>query len=375
MTRMANGAQRSGAAMLSLVFTQPREDYEHASRILSSFFFCVSPTPARWLQGHLGARWPGGQSPGSVVLHGTGGRTAKHLKSNGSVVLFRNLTRDAHADACAHTRIREGLKLRTSEPDLIIEVLERFTGSVTVLRWFCQNRSAAPVGTFASDVSGLAFADTNKISGGYAVRRIAASTGADLGLDGAAARANFRAQVRGAAGLAASIEVGGAAGKNGRNQPFFGAADGRVGMPMLECGQETAENRASHHGLRKPARLAGHRLAGQLAPRGGGADREGGTPPTGPRLSLRPCAQPIFWISTDLETRRSTTSVADRDSRLSSKPEMGSGVCDLPPASDDRGACALNRGQQRRVGEQRAVLSWGRSRERSTLWGGLHRVN
>ena len=383
MTRMANGAQRSGAAMLSLVFTQPREDYVHASRLLSPIFFCVSPTPARWLLQGLWAQWSGGASPGSVVLHGTGGRTRKRLKSNGSEVLFWNLTRDAHADvrayACLCVRTREGLKLRTSEPGHFIKEIEVVTGSELVLSRFCQNRSSGRRETFASKLNDLASAASIKITGGYGLRPIAAWNRCASGLNAGGARGNFQRQILGAAGLAASIEVAGelraTVGKNDGFLRFFEGARGRVGTPMLECSQETAENRASRRGLRQPAGLAARRLADQLAPRGADAAGEGGTPPTGPRLSLRPCAQPVFRVSADLETRRSMTDGVDRDSRLSSKPKMGSGVCDLPRASDDRREDALDWGQQQRVGVQGGGPELGRSWETTTLWGGLHRVN
>lgn len=365
--------------MLSLVFTPPREDCGDASRLLASIFFCASPTPARWLQGRLWARWSGGPSPGSVVLHGTGGRTAKRLKSLGSVVLFRNLTRDAHADACAHMRVREGLKTRTTELSsyLIdnIEVFSSVAGSGLVL--------SEPAICALVDACAAARADAasgrNKISGGYAVRHFAASAPVDQGLFAGTWRGNFQRRIASPAGLAASVggrgEVGAASGRNGGNQPFFEGVSDRVGTPMLECRQETAENRASRHLLRQPAGLAASRLGRQPTPPGVRADRPGGTPPSGPRPVSRSYAQPIFRVSTDLRIRCVMPAVSDLDSRLSSKPKMGSGVRSVLRASDDRGESALDRGQQQRVGVQGGGPGLGRNRETSTLWGGLQRVN
>ncbi len=371
--------------MLTLIFTHPREDYVRPSRLLASIFFCVFPTPARWLQGRLWAEWSGESSPGSLVLNGTGGRTAKRLKSLGSVVLFRNLTRDACADACLCARTREGQKHGFTEPKGFIIVCQSVISSLGVLYWFCSGSDgtapcAAVATAFATPADGRrAAARRIKISGEYAPAVFAASIQCDPGLNGATAGANFRRRARGVAGLAGavagSIEVGAAACGNGGNQPFLGGAIGHVGTPMLERRQKTSENRASAAVLRQPAGLAGLGLASCQTPPGVDAASRGGTPPSRPRVFSRPWAQPVFQVSTNLEIRGLRLTVMDPNSRLCSKSKMGSGVARLPAASSDRSGHALDVRQQDRVGEQGAFSSWGRSLETGTLWGGLHGVN
>lgn len=375
MTRTANGAQRSGAAVLTLVFTRAREDYGLPRDYFVSSFFCVAPTPARWLRKQMRAGWPGGSPPGSLVLYGPGERTTKRLKYIGSVVLFRRLTRDACADVCGRTRIENHQNHRTPEPEVKTYCIECVIGSLAVLTRFCGSAPIAPANGKASVLNGLAVVGANKEWGGYSPRRFAARSGAYSGLDAGAGPRNFRRQARAAGAIGLGDDVAQAASGNGGNLPFFGRATGRVGMQMLERRAETAVFCGLRVVLHQPAGLAAVGLGGALTPPGGDAGRQGGTPPSRPRALSRPFAQPIFWVSAALQIRRAPSVNVDLDRPVNSKPETGSGVPDLRRLSGRRRANAIEAGQQQRVRVQGAILSRGRSRKLATLWGGPRGVN
>jgi len=375
MTRTANGAQRSGAAVLTLVFTRSREDYRLPVDYFASSFFCVAPTPARWLRKQLRAGWPGGSPPGSLVLYGPGGRTAKRLKSNGSAVLFRTLTRDACAGVCGRTRIENLQNHRTPEPEVKTYVSKWVIGSEAVLSRFCGSASFARAERKASVLNGLGGVGPNKEWGGYSPRRVAGRIGAYPGLDTGAGPRNFRRQARAAGAIGVGGGVGQAAGGNGGNPPFFEVAAGRVGTSMLECRAETTVFCGLRGGVHQPAGLAAVDLGGAPTPPGGDAGCQGGTPPSRPRDLSRPLAQPIFWVSGASRIRRAPSGRVDRDGPVSLKPETGSGVGDLGRLSAAGRASAVEWERQQRVGVQGAILSRGRSRKPATLWGGETRVN
>lgn len=375
MTRAANGAQRSGAAALIIIFALRHEDCAQRICYFPSSFF-VAFTPARRYQGRIGA---GEGSPGSTVLYGPGGRTAKHLKFNGSAVLFRTLTRDARADMQARARVREYQNHRTQNWNNKSKVIQQFDGSVPVL-WLASGSDASrqPTGTPRF----FRFCG-NKQWGGYCLTAFAGSSSAYPGLNGGSAARNFRGWARLAAGGGAVADGDrgplGRSGKNGGFPPFFEGAAGRVGMAVSECRNKTAEIR---HFKAPPMQLArlwaargGAAWPAPLTPRGGVASRQGGTPPKPRARSLRPLAQPIFWVSSQLQIRRDVQADAVTvDGRLSSSAKTGSGVSILILAALTGASEAAKSEWAGWVGEDRLVLGWGRSRT-STLWGEVVHVN
>ena len=375
MTRAANGAQRSGAAALIIIFALRHEDCARQICYFPYSFF-VAFTPARRYQGRIGA---GEGSPGSAVLYGPGGRTAKHLKSNGSVVLFRTLTRDARADMQARARVREYQNHRTQNWNNKTKVTQRFDGSIPVL-WLASGSDRVRQATGTPRFFRFC---GNKQWGGYCLIAFAGSSSAYPGLNGGSAARNFRGWARLAAGgtAVAGGDRGplGRSGKNGGFPPFFEGAAGRVGMAVLECGKETAEIRLSQAPPMQLERLwaarGGAAWSAPLTPRGGVASRQGGTPPKPRARSLRPLAQPIFRISSQFQIRWDVQADGVTvDGRLSSSVKTGSGVSILILAALTRAAEAAESKWAGWVGEDRLVLGWGRSRT-TTLWGEVACVN
>lgn len=375
MTRAANGAQRSGAAALIIIFARRHEDYALPVFYFPSSFF-VAQTPARRYQGRIGAGWG---LPGSTVLHGPGGRTAKHLKSNGSTVLFRTLTRDACAGMCAHACVRDYQNRRTQNWTYKTTVIQWFNGSVSVLP-FSVGSETAPQAVDDARFSGSA---GNKQWGGYCLSTFAEPSSAYPGLNGGTAARNFwgRARLAGAAGgaIGAGGGAAGRVGKNGGFLPFFEGSAGRVGMAVSERLEKTVLGQCFVAPCRQPARLSAASAWGVQAarrtPRGGAVGRQGGTPPTPRATFIRPLAQPIFRVSSRFQIRWDAQAYAATGSgRLSSSAKTGSGVSILILAALTKGAEAAKSEWAGRVGEDRMVLGWGRSRT-STLWGEVPHVN
>ena len=375
MTRAANGAQRSGAAARIIIFSLRDEVYAHPICYFPSSFF-VAPTPAHRYQGRM---WAGPGFAGSTVLYGPGGRTAKHLKSNGSMVLFRTLTRDARADMRAHAYRENDQNHRTQNSNNKSYLFQWFSGSTPVLS-FAPGSGASSQAVETSRFSGSA---GNKQWGGYCLTAFAEPSSAYPGLNRRAAPRNFRGRARLVAG--ARVEIGadrgmcGLAGKNGGFPPFFEVAPGRVGMPMSERREKTAVFCGFQPARLKPARLSAPAAwAGPAAlvdPRGGDIRRRGGTPPIPRVTSSCSLAQPIFWISSQFQIRwHVQTGVVIEDGRLSSSARTGSGVSILILAALTGGAEAAKSKWAGLVGEDRLVLGWGRSRT-STLWGEVPHVN
>ncbi|HJO64976.1 MAG TPA: hypothetical protein QF469_06505 [Sphingomonas sanguinis] len=375
MTRAANGAQRSGAAALIITFAPRHEDCASPVFYFASSFF-VAPTPARRYQGRIGAGWG---LPGSTVLSGPGGRTAKHLKYNGSTVLFRTLTRDACAGMCAHARVKDHQNRRTQNSTYKTYTIQWFNGSVPVLGFSGGSRAA----TQAIEPSWFSGSAGNKQWGGYCLTDFAGAGGAYPGLDRGTAARNFRGRARLAAGGVGAVDADRcgdqAAGKNGGFPPFFEGAAGRVGMAVSERTGKTVVGQCFAMPCRQPARLwaasGGAAWAAPLTPRGGVDGRQGGTPPKPRATFIRPMAQPIFWISSQFQIRRDAQAdVVTGNGCLSSSAKTGSGVSILILAALTRGAEAAKSEWAGRVGEDRKVLGWGRSRT-ATLWGEVARVN
>lgn len=378
MTRAANGAQRSGAAALIIIFAHRNEVYVHPVFYFPSSFF-VAPTPARRYQGRIGA---GAGLPGSTVLNGPGGRTAKYLKSNGSMVLFRTLTHDACAGMCAHACVRKGQNHRTVELEYKTYIFQLVAGSASVLTrfyipsvaWVIRCKCLKWLGNASYPI---------KQWGGYCLTTFAELSGPYPRLDGRTAARNFRGRARlaGAGGgvIGADRGASGAAVKNGGFPPFFEAAAGHVGMGMSERVGKIVEHQRFAKPCRQPARLsaasAGAAWPAPLTPPGGVAGRRGGTPPRPRALSLRPLAQPIFRISSQSQIRWDAQAGAvTGNGRLSSSAKTGSGVSILILAALTGAAEAARSEWAEGVGEDRLVLGWGRSRT-STLWGEVARVN
>lgn len=375
MTRAANGAQRSGAAALIIIFALRDEVYAHPICYFPSSFF-VAPTPARRYQRRM---WAGPGFAGSTVLYGPGGRTANHLKYNGSTVLFRNLTRDARADMRAHAYRENGQNHRTQNWNDKSYLFQWFNGSTPVLS-FAPGSGASSQAVETSRFSGSA---GNKQWGGYCLTAFAESSSAYPGLNRRAAPRNFRGRARLVAGAVVEIGAdrgaGWLAGKNGGFPPFFEGVTGRVGMPMSERREKTAVFCGFQPVRLKPARLwapaAWARRAALQSPRGGDAGRQGGTPPIPRVTSSCFLAQPIFWILGQFQIRCDAQSGAVPGSgRLSSSAKTGSGVSILILAALTVGAEAAKSKWAGWVGEDRLVLGWGRSRT-STLWGEVPHVN
>lgn len=357
MTRAASGAQRSGAAALNL--SRLRDILLTSTQYSGSSFF-VPRTPARWgLQ--KGWRRPGGSTfTGSVVLYGSGGRTTKRLKSNGSMVPFQSLTRDACADARARTHIETPQNHRTIEPRVFLYIRQPVSGSAAVL---CPVRSRTG----------------NKQWGGYALPAFAGSSGPDLGPCGGSARRNFRRRVRlaGAAGRAiapigAVEQLRDAAERNRAISAGYAGRSGHVGMGVSERCRISIADQCLAAGLRQPAGLAG-RSAGAAVDQGGLAlPAEGGTPPTAARLVPSSLAQPIFCVSADLRIRRPAGRTAPGAKLDAWKSGRGSGS--YPACTDrTRGAPAVL--SSFGSGCRGCFLVPAESREPTTLWGGSTHVN
>lgn len=362
MTRGASGAQRSGAAPLIIILAQPDGNYALACRYFGYSFF-VPRTPARWQLGMIGARSGGGWWPGSPVPNGSGGRTAKRLKSMGSVVLFCAASHDASAGVAARTCVRYPQNHRTTEPFVRNGRNQPFLSGRSVLVRFCGSGTHKQWGGYS-----LAIVASCSIA-------VASADGADQGLDTGTAPRNFWRRARLAAVAGQPIGADAIARGNGGKPPFFGVSNGRVGTGALECGQKSEASQRLAPSLRQPAGLVASVALVDLPPRGVGAT---GTPPTPPSAApFVPLsqAQPIFSISSHLQIRGAQAGGLDRQGRLTSNREMGSGVSVLSLADRGQREGAVMSERQRWVGVQGAVLSWGRSRETTTLWGGLHGVN
>lgn len=365
MTRTASDAKRRGAAVLSINFTRPREVFALPPQYFA-LSFSASLTPTRANQIKL---WYGRLSrcfAGSVVLTGSGGRTAKRLKSIGSTVLFQSLTHDAFAGARARAHIGGVQNYRTVELNHIIQHFCEVDGSTPVLLRFCSRTGNKQWGGYAS----CAFAD---VGGGRQL-----GDGLDLGVDRRAARGKFWRWARPVAVAGRSGGVARGADGNRAISAAYAGAIGRVGMPVSEWSAISVAFQCVALAVCKPARLSdGRGAVGLGSPIGQGgcsAGGEGGTPPSAARPVLLSSAQPIFRGSADLRNRCSATTVGFLEGRLTSGRKMGSGVCRLPSIAGARrgGAKAV---RQERVGVQGGVLGWGRSHERMTLWGGSAGVN
>lgn len=355
MTRAARDAQRPGAAALRLIYSRPIAPLAHPHEYFrSSSFFAL--TPSRWLPQRLGL-WSGlATPPGSLVLHGFGGRTAKPLKLLGSVVLFQSLTRDTRAGTPAHT-YRE--TTRTTE-------LQNFDLNPAENR---EKRGSMAVLCCTAARTGRAL---NRIMAGYCRRAASRSASPDLGLFGAGARQNFRASVRRAGGAAVAIEVCGPTGENGGNPPFFVAAAGCLGMVDLERCQKMAVSCGFAGGRRKPARLAAVDQAG------GAAARSAGLPPTPPSRATsisRPLPLTFCRISIDLSDRGMRRIGLDRDGRLAGLRQMGSGARELSGSAVPKAGNAVRFNAQAWVGDGGVPLTARQCREDTGLWLEAHRVN
>lgn len=365
MTRTASDAKRRGAAVLIINFARSREVFVLPSLYFTTSFFAAR-TPARLLQIKLWYGPPSRAVASSVVLYGSGGRTANRLKSIGSTVPFQSLTHDARAGACARAHIGGVQNYRTLELNHKNQHSCGFDGSTPVLLRFCSRTRNKQWGGYATS----AFADA---AGG---RRLASCL--DLGVDRRAARRKFRRWARAAGVGCALIGAGGSAGGNRAISVGYAGAIRRVGMAVSERSAFFVSVQCFARTLCKPARLSdGAAAVGLAAPAG---QREvscrstGGTPPSAARLVPLSHAQPIFRVSADLRNRWSMSGPQDRDGRLTCRLQMGSGVDRLPMFAGVRrgGASGM---RQERVGVQGGVLGWGRSRETLTLWGGSTRVN
>lgn len=279
----------------------------------------------------------------------------------------------------AHARVRDYQNRRTQNWTYKTKVFQWFDGSMPVL-CFPAGSDLASQPSVTPRFSGSV---GNKQWGGYCLSAFADLSSPDLGLDGGSAARNFRGRARlaGAGGGAIGADRGaaGAAGKNGGFPPFFEGAAGHVGMRMSErVGKIVAYQRFARP-CRQPARLSAASAWGVQAarrtPRGGAVGRQGGTPPTPRATFIRPLAQPIFRISSRFQIRWDAQADAPTGSgRLSSSAKTGSGVSILILAALTKGAEATKSKWAGRVGEDRMVLGWGRSRT-STLWGEVVRVN
>lgn len=360
-TRVASGAQRSGAATHSFIYLARRQEYCATLAHDFAYSFFVPRTPARWPQQRLWGGQPrGSNGPGGAVLwfrSGQGGRTANPLENRGSVVLFCGPTRDARTCTAAHACRDHRQNHRTIEPQNENGRNQPLSSVDAVLSRFCRSAS-------------------NKIEGGYCPAASALAPSADQGLFAGSAGGKFWRQMRLAAVAAGPIGAGaqlrGASGRNGGFLRVSVPPIGRVGTAMSERIAQSGGLPCFFGVRRKLLRLS---PAAASTPPGVGAVRQGGTPPSAPRPVSRSYAQPVFRVSADLRIRWILTDVMDRDGRVSCWTGMGSGVRILAGASGDRGEGALDRGRQHRVGVQEMVLGWGRNRETSTLWGGLQRVN
>lgn len=356
MTRAASGAKRSGAAAqyssrLRVILPLPPQ------YLIFSFF--APRTPARWLRRRLRVRSGRERFAGSVVLHGTGGRTAKHLKTNGSVVLFWSPSRDARADACRRTRIENPQNHRTTEPIEKYEVSLGVRGSASVLLRFCS--------------PGL-----HKKWGGYSISAFAGSIVPDQGSDGGAGRENFSAWARLGWAAGRSIEAGRcdrpAARGNGGFPPFPGVLSGRVGMAALERRAKITAIRGFAGGRCKPAGLRGVGLAAPIGVGGVQRPAVGGTPPSAAAFVPFPFAQPIFRISSDLRFRRGADqALVVGERRLTGGAKMGSGETDA--LTRCHGPTGAKQNRQERVGVDGGVLGRLKYQRISTLCGEVQGVN
>lgn len=355
MTRVASGAQRSGAATLRLVSSR------EASLIYAlprDFFRFVCATPTHWDTDTLWAARAWLHRPGSRVPHGPGGGTAKRLILRGSVVLFHGPTRDVCGRRPAHASAWERQNHRTTEPVIGNDGNPSLSGVGAVLARFC---GSAPT----------------KIGGGYASSSPSSPSRPDQGLSGGSARRNFRRR-RGAGGGRGRADRGnaellGRACKNGGFLRFFEARSGHVGMAMSECSAGMADFYASPLGVRQPARFTGGALATCLAdPRGVDPAGRGVEPPTAPRRSCCMLAQPSLGIWVDFNYRHRWV----RKECSSSFDQIGSGERPRPALSANEGANAARSGVKRRIGDGGIPCSVPkRHRRASTLWTGVARVN
>lgn len=357
MTRAASGAQRSGAAALNL--SRLRDILLTSAQYSGSSFF-VPRTPARWgLQ--KGWRRPGGSTfTGSVVLYGSGGRTAKRLKSNGSMVPFQSLTRDACADARARTHIETPQNHRTIEPRVFLYIRPPLSGSAAVL---CPVRSRTG----------------NKQWGEYPLLAFADPSRPDQGPCAGSARGKFRRRVRLGAAVGASAGAIGAVAqlrdlveRNRAISAGYAGRCGRVGMGVSERLGIIVADQCLGRTLRQPAGLAGH-AAGAGRDLGGlAADRRGGTPPIAAPALSSSLAQPIFCVSVDLRIRRPVGRIAPGAKLDAWKSGRGSGSY---PASADRMRDAPASRSGFGSGCRGCFLVPAESREPATLWGGSTHVN
>lgn len=371
MTRAASGAQRSGAAALIIIFRTANEYFAHRDEHFATSYFFAPRAPARCSQRKIGARRFQPARPGSVVLVGIGDRTGKHLKYNGSTVLFRTLTRDARADTPAHTRHVNHQNHRTIELDHKSYVSHGLSGSVAVLCDFISFEKA-------SNLNRLPVLSGNKQWGGYCLTVFAASASPDQGLERATARRNFPAWARrtaGAAGAAGALGVGSAdldrSRENGGFPPFFEPASGRVGFGMSDFVSISVADQRLAAARSQPARLI---APAPIEAPGGRSAGEGGTPPSRAPIFLCPLAQPVFGVSSRSQIRCNAASEVVWNGRKVATPKTGSGVSDFPWAlMPGRDRAAMSR-LQGGVGENGISLGRGRSRA-VTLGGEVQGVN
>lgn len=296
MTRVASGAQRSGAATLNL--SSRRDDLFLACEFFSCSFFCV-PRPGPLLRKRLWARPGGWIPPGSPVPNGSGGGTCKGLISLGSVVPFCGAPRDARAEVRAHVRWTVDQNCRTVELQNQSERLKRLSGSWPVPRFRATKQWA-----------------------GYSPSSL---TSLDQRLIGGGARRNFR-------GWRAMVER---LGENGGNASVLGSGSGRVGMAMLERRGKRVRPQRVVVSRRKPAGLT----CGAVQATGGlPAASTGGCPPTARDRNPSSLALTAFWIWADAQSRRWSDPSIGATALISNR-QMGSGVCKLrrlpKPRSDD----------------------------------------
>lgn len=368
VTRAASGAQRSGAAALIIIFRAANEYFARRDEHFITSYFFSPRAPARCSQRKIGARRFQPARPGSVVLAGIGDRTGKHLKYNGSTVLFRTLTRDARADTPAHTRHVNHQNHRTIELNHKSYVSHEVSGSVAVLCDFVSFEKA-------SNLNRLPVLAGNKQWGGYCLTVFAASASPDQGLERATARRNFPAWARRTAGAAGSLGVGSAeldrSRENGGFPPFFEGAARPVGFASLDFVAISVADQRLAAARSQPARL--------IAPRpfeapGGARPARGAPPPWPAPIFLGPLAQPVFGVSSRSKIRCNAAEPLDRNGRKVAMPKTGSGVSDFPwrrLVARDRAALS---GLQGRVGENGFSLGRGRSRA-ATLGGEVQGVN
>lgn len=360
-TRVASGAQRSGAATHLLhYFRRERDDCRLRA---FNLFFSLFPSPGPFgadkiVARRLSRRHRAGGC-GSQVLHGPGGRTRKRLKSIGSAVLFCGPTRDACVGARMHACRDIRQNYRTSEPKL-------------------RNERKAWVSTARPVLSRFCGSGANKIGRGYAAPVTELDQLRDPQCLGGAAPRNFSAWRTRPAAIGLDLGRVGREGGNGGFLRVSGGRSGLVGMAMSEwCTQAVGFvplSKGSHKLSRLSAAPDLDVPSGATEGAGSIVQAEGGGPPSAARLSSCMLAHAIFRISIcpaslGIDARRVDWVGCSRNSA-----EMGSGDCIPCASAGAESRAALNLGCGTRVGDSGGPVGLPDGKP-WTLWGGLDHVN